>query len=288
MRWAEIRVETTVQAQDAVSNLMIENGCGGVAIEGEAPVVVRCYLPVDDRLEQKLLWMQTGIKDLPKFGLDAGPGEITVKYAEEEEWAEAWKQFFHTTRVGKRFVIKPPWEDYAPEPKDIVIEIDPGMAFGTGNHATTRLCLQALEKYLKRRSLVVDFGTGSGILAIAAAKLGAGLVIAFDADEIAVRAARENVQRNDMEMVIEVHRAESLKFVSARVDLITANIVAETIIANAHDLADSLKTGGALIASGITTGKSLEVEQVLRNEGFDIGERLTEGEWVAIVARRSG
>lgn len=287
MRWAEIRVETTAQAQDAVTNLMMENGCGGSAIHGDALVIVSCYLPVDDRLEQRLLNIKSGIKGLPEFGIEIGSGEITITYAEEQDWAEAWKQFFHTTRVGKRIVIKPVWEKFEPERNDIVIEIDPGMAFGTGTHPTTQLCLRALEKYMKPRMFVVDFGTGSGILAIAAAKLRASLVIAFDCDDIAVRAARENVQLNNMEGRIEVHRAESPAFINMDADLITANIVAETIIAQAEAIAGILKLAGKLIASGITTGKAPEVEQVLRNTGFDIVETLTEGEWVAIVARKS-
>ena len=287
MRWAEIRVETTAQAQDAVANLMMENGCGGTAIQGDAPVIVSCYLPVDDQLEQRLLRMESGIKDLPKFGITIGSGDITITYAEEQDWAEAWKQFFQTIRVGERIVIKPVWEKFEAEQSDIIIEIDPGMAFGTGTHATTQLCLRALEKYIKPRQVLVDFGTGSGILAIAAAKLEASLVIAFDCDDVAVRAARSNIQLNDMEERIEVHRAESPAFVNIEADLVTANIITETITAHAEMIAGILKLGGSLIASGITTAKALEVEQALRNAGFDIAETLSEGEWVAIIARKS-
>jgi len=285
MRWAEIEVETTAQAQDAVGNVMIENGCGGVAIQGEAPVLVKCYLPVDDRLEQRLLRIQAGIAGLPGFGLEIGSGKVTTRYAEEQDWAEAWKQFFHTTRVGKRIVIKPTWEEYEPAPDDVVVEIDAGMAFGTGTHPTTRLCLQALEKYMRRGAVVVDFGTGSGILAIAAAKLGARLVIAFDSDETAVRAARANVQQNNLEESIEVHRTDSPNFINVRVDLITANLIAETIMAFSESLAGLLRTGGLLIASGIISGRSLEVEQSLRNAGFNMVESLGEGEWTALAAR---
>lgn len=284
MRWAEIEIETTAQAQDAVTNLMMENGCGGTAVQGDVPVVVKCYLPVDDRLEERLSKIQTGIKDLPGFGIDVGSGEVTIKYAEDEDWAEAWKSFFKTTRVGKRMVIKPTWEKYTPAPKDIVIEIDPGMAFGTGSHATTRLCLEALEKYMKPRMTVVDFGTGSGILAIAAAKLRASLVIAFDSDELAVKATRANVTQNDVEDVVEVHCTDNPHFVNTQVDMVVANIVAEIIMEFAGNIAMLLRQGGILIASGISAGKALDVEQALRNVGFDIKERLTEGEWVELTA----
>ena len=287
MRWAEIQVETTAQAQDAVGNIMFENGCGGIAIQGEAPVLVTCYLPVDDRLEERLLRMENGIKAVPRFGLDIGSGEITIKYAEEQDWAEAWRQYFHTIRVGKRVVVKPTWERYERKAGDVVVEIDPGMAFGTGNHPTTQLCLRALEKYVRPRRVAVDFGTGSGILAIAAAKLGASLVIAFDCDDTAVRAARANVQQNNLEERIEVHKSDGLGFINCRVDLVTANLVAETIMGQSQALADLLKTGGVLIASGITAGRSMEVEQSLRNAGFDIAEILTQDEWVTIVARKA-
>ncbi|MCL6519599.1 MAG: 50S ribosomal protein L11 methyltransferase [Armatimonadetes bacterium] len=287
MRWAEMEVQTNVTAQEAVEAIMFENGCGGLAIQGETPVFIKCYLPVDDRLEERISNIQSGIANLTKFGLDPAPAEITIKYAEEQEWAEAWRQFFRTTRVGKHIVIKPPWEKFNPEPGDVVIEIEAGMAFGTGQHPTTRMSLEALEKRVRQCMTVVDFGTGSGILAIAAAKLGACLVIAFDIDELAVRAARENVQRNNEEEHIEVHQTDNLGFIQTTVDLITANIVAETITKNAPDIARVLRRGGILIASGIVDEKSADVERALRNEGFDIAEILKDGEWTTLVAHKA-
>ena len=286
MRWAEIGIETTAQAQDAVAELLMENGCGGTAISGEAPVIVTCYLPMDDRLEDRLLSIRARVKDLAGFGLEAGSGEITVKYAGDEDWAEAWKSFFHTLRVGKRIVIKPTWEEYKPQFGDLIIEIDPGMAFGTGNHETTQLCLEMLEKYMKPRMIVVDFGTGSGILALAAAKLRASLVIAFDSDEVAVQAARKNVMQNQLERAIEVHRTDSSSFIGGSVDLVTANLLAGTIITRAEELQQLLRPGGILIASGIVQERSAEVEQALREVGFEIVETRTSGEWVAVAAKR--
>jgi len=288
MRWADIEVATTPQAQDAVSNIMMENGCGGVAVRGESSVVVSCYLPVDDQLEQRLLMIRARVKALPGFGLDVGEGEITVKYAEDEDWAEAWKAFYHATKPGRQIVIRPPWEEYAPQHGEQVIVLEPGMAFGTGLHPTTRLCLIALEKYMKPRYRVVDFGTGSGILAIAAAALGAGLVIAFDVDETAVRVARENVVANRADDRVEVHQTADLRFVGQSVDLMTANLVAQTIIENASVMAGVFRTGGVLIASGIVEERLVEVEQALRNNGFDIAETPSEGEWRAVIARRRG
>ena len=288
MRWADIEVTTTPQAQDAVSNIMMENGCGGVAIEGEAPVVVRCYLPVDDQLEGRLLVIRGKVRSLPDLGLEAGPGEITVKYAEDEDWAEAWKAFYHVSKPGRRIVIKPAWEEYEPKQGERVIELDPGMAFGTGLHPTTRSCIIALEKYLKPGMRVVDFGTGSGLLAIAAAKLGASLVIAFDADETAVRVARDNVVANKVDDRIEVHQTDNIRFVGQSIDLIAANLVAQTIIENADVMAGVLRTGGILIASGIIEEMLLDVEQALRNGGFDIAAIKSEGEWRTVIARRAG
>lgn len=288
MKWAEIAVETTAQAQDAVSNIMTENGCGGTAIQGEAPVSIKCYLPVDDRLEERLLRIKEGLNKLPEFGIEPGSTDVTVRYAEDQDWVETWKQYFHITRVGKRFVIKPSWEDYQPEPGDIVIEIDPGMAFGTGYHPTTQICLLMLEKYMKPRKTVVDFGTGSGILAIAAAKMKASLVIAFDVDPVAVQAARENVVRNDTQDVTEVHQTDSPRFIGMEVDIVTANLIADIIMKNAEAMANLLRTGGILIASGVIKERQLEVEQSLRNVGLEIVETPTDGEWVAIVARKAG
>ena len=286
MKWAEISVETTAQAQDAVSNLMLENGCRGTMTQGEAPVIVTCYLPVDDRLEDRVRGMRSALGKLPSFGLDAGSREITVRRTGDEDWAEAWKESFHTVRVGKRIVVKPSWEEYEPQKDDIVLEMDPGMAFGTGYHPSSRLCVRSLERYMRPRMVVVDFGTGSGILALAAARLRASLVIAFDMDEIAVQAARENVIRNGLEEVIEVHQAYDPLFINLSADLVTANLIAEIIMAHADELAGLLRVGGILIASGIVKDRSPEVEQTLRNAGFDIVETPTEDEWVAIVARR--
>lgn len=288
MRWAEISIETTSDAEDAVSNIMMETGCRGVAIQGGAPVVVTCYLPVDDRLEKTLLEVRARLKALPGFGLEIGKGEVSVRYAADDDWSEAWKQFFHVVRVGKRIVIKPTWEEFSPSRSDLLIELDPGMAFGTGNHATTRLCLQALESCLSRGALVVDFGTGSGILAIAAARLGAKLVIAFDSDPLAVTAARANVQQNDLEETIEVHQADSLDFINAPVDIITANLIADAVAGNARPMASLLREGGILIASGIITEKSAEVQEALQGAGLEVAEVVTEGEWVAVIAQKGG
>lgn len=288
MKWAEILVDTTAQAQEVVSNIMTQNGCGGTVIEGEAPVIVKCYLPVDDRLEERLLQIKEKINELPEFGIEPGSREVTVRYAEDQDWAETWKQYFHTIRVGKRIVIKPSWEKFEPEQGDKVIEIDPGMAFGTGYHPTTQLCLKLLEKYMRPRATVVDFGTGSGILALAAARLKASLVIAFDMDSVAVQAARENVVRNDLQEVIEVHQTDNPKFINLRVDIVVANLIADIIIANANAMSNLLRPGGVLITSGIIRERQIEVEQALRNVGFDIIETPHEGEWVAIAAHRPG
>ncbi len=287
MKWAEIRVDTTIQAADAVSDAMTENGCGGTSVEGDSPVIVKCYLPVDDRLEERLLSVKEAIARLPEFGLEVGTGEVTVRHAEDQDWAETWKEHFHPIRIGERFVIKPSWEAYEAEPGDRVIELDPGMAFGTGYHPTTQLVLKLMEKRVKPGMTMVDFGTGSGILAIAAARMKASVVVAFDMDEVAVQAARENVVTNDVQEIVEVHRAENPKFVGMQVDLVTANIIADVIMAHAESLANALRVGGTLIASGIIKERQLEVEQSLRNVNFDIVETPTDGEWVAILAKRA-
>jgi len=248
----------------------------------------RGYLPVDDRLEDRLLRVTREIDKLPAsaFEIDEEAGVITVDYTQVRDLLETSRQVIRVIRVGDRLVIKPPWEDYEPAPHDVVVEIDPGTSFGSGLHQSTRLCLQALERHARPRMSVVDFGTGSGILAIAAARLGASLVIAVDADMEAVHVARDNVRRNGLEGVMEVHQADNLTFVRSPVDLVLANITAETIIRHSESLAGVTKPGRLLIASGMTNMNCGEAKDSLCGAGFDVFDTLCEGPWVALVATR--
>jgi ribosomal protein L11 methyltransferase len=251
-------------------------------------VRVKGYLPVDDCVEGRLLRVAQEIDHLPASAIevDEEAGVITVDYSQVKDLQEKSRQEICTSRVGERLVIKPPWDEYLAMPGDLVVEIDPGTSFGSGLHQSTRLCLRALETRVLPGMSVVDFGTGSGILAVAAARLGASRVTAVDASSEAVEVALDNMQRNGLEAVVEVQEARSLSSITLQVDAVTANITAETIIEHSKSLAEVVKHGGLLIASGMTTRNCQEVERSLSGAGFDIADKLSDGQWVAFVAIR--
>lgn len=303
MKWAEIKVATSDDAADLVSNILIEEGCGGVAITGpsvraSAPpelvdpgtildeTTITSYLPVDDRLEARLESVRSRVRTLPETGVDVGPADITVKPVEDADWAGAWKSFFKPVEIG-RVLVKPSWEEVAARPDQVVVEIDPGMAFGTGNHPTTQLCALALQKYVRGGERVLDVGTGSGVLAISAARLGALEVTATEADPVAVEAACNNVARNSVEQNVRVIESDSLESVSEKVDIAVANITANTIIGLAGELSRAVAPGGILIASGLIEERADEVTSWLEQVGFDLIETMTEDDWVALILKRS-
>ena len=210
---------------------------------------------------------------------------MTVRYAEDEDWANAWKQYFKPLRIGRKIVIKPSWEYFSPEPGDLILDLDPGMAFGTGGHPTTRLCLEALEDLVRTGMTVADIGTGSSILSLAAARLGASKVFATDIDLLPRKIARENVARNGLEEVIEVLEIDAFDVAAKCCDLIVANIVANTIVELAPTLPDRLKPGGFFIASGIVNNHADLVSGALRSVGLMPVETRSEDIWVCLVTR---
>ena len=231
-------------------------------------------------------------------------GPPRTREVAEEDWATAWKEFYHPMRFGRRLVVKPSWRAFQAGPDDLVIELDPGMAFGTGLHQTTAMCLALLEDYVRPGATVLDQGTGSGILAIAAARLGARRVIAVDSSEVAVAAARENVARNGLSSAIQVRhgdtphpppssasRSEGEQRVSsalpAAYDLIVANIIANVIIALAAPFAAVLRPGGVLLASGIIRDREDDVRAALGAAGLAVERREARDEWITLVARRT-
>jgi ribosomal protein L11 methyltransferase len=234
-------------------------------------------------------------------------GELVMRQVEEEDWANAWKEHFQVHRVGQRTVIVPGWRQYEPVPGDLVITLDPGMAFGTGLHPTTRLCLIALEERVRPGQSILDLGTGSGILAIAAARLGAGSVVALDTDAVAVQAARANVAANGVQETVRVdqgtlgtgarpahqdrrspdRRPAAVLPTSrpATFDLVVANIIAQVLVDLAPALAAALAPGAPLIASGIINERETDVAAALVAHGLTVEERKAEGDWVLLVAR---
>jgi ribosomal protein L11 methyltransferase len=294
MRWVEIKIETSEAAEDAVANALMEAGCGGVAIAGSSAfaqkeaetaglITVTGYLPLDDSFEQRLEEARKRIDGLEEFGLDTGPGELTVRPVDEEDWATAWKEFFKPFPVGK-FVVKPSWEEYPAKEGEVILELDPGMAFGTGTHPTTQLCLLALQDYVHGGESVLDLGCGSGILSTAAAKLGARRVVAIDVDPIATDAAQKNIRAQGLADTVEVRLGD--KPVDERFDVVVANIIADTIIRLAEQIKAALVPGGTAITSGIIVDRENDVRTKLESLGMETLEAKHSGEWVAFVSRR--
>ena len=240
------------------------------------------------------------IDELREFDIDPGDYTITTALVDEEDWANAWKQYFKPIRVTDRLTIKPTWEDYSPSPNERIIELDPGMAFGTGTHPTTALCLRTLESVIRGDEEVIDVGTGSGILAIGAMLLGARRVLALDLDPIAVSSASENSRLNNLQDDIQVHLSDLLGVLKSQedggasaplnvtvpVDLVVANILAEIILLFIDDVYAALKPGGTYIASGIFKNKEDAVEAGLEAAGFAILDRQRDQDWIAFVAKK--
>jgi ribosomal protein L11 methyltransferase len=289
--WIEVCVQVDGEAAEAVSEVLNRYGRGGVVIEhllasgsGAHERVdelrVKAYLPADDpalvRKVEEALWHLGQLYPIPT---------PTLTLLTEADWAEAWKAHYGVLHIGRRTVIVPQWQSYTPAPDEIVITLDPGMAFGTGTHPTTRLCLEALERALSPGMRVLDLGTGSGVLAIAAAKQGAASVLALDIDDLAVAAARENVGANGVSDVVRVG-AGSLDAAGAGYDLVLVNILARVICALLDEgLARTLHPDGVVIASGIIDDQEGEVREAFAGKGIEVVERFVERDWVALVGQ---
>lgn len=289
MEWIEVSVAVDNEAAEAVAEILSRHADRGVAIEAgpdgwnAGPVFVRAYLPGDDELWTKKRRIEEGLWHLSQ--IESIP-EPTFRPVAEEDWAEVWKERLEVLRVGQRVVIQPSWLDYSPAPEDVVIELDPGMAFGTGLHPTTQLCLAALEELVTPGADVLDLGTGSGILAIAAAKLGAGRVVAVDTDPQAVGVARSNVIANGVRETVGVNQG-SLSDVSGDYDLAVVNILAKVIVEMVTSgLSARLRPGGVMICAGITADQTSKVIEALEKDGLALIDRRQTDDWVSLVAKR--
>ena len=306
MNWREVAVTVSSEGEEAVADLFYQLGCPGVSVEdpelirsyiqsgdwdyhdfGEVEVtgtsVIKGYFLEDHELADQLHKLDLGIREL----LERSPNWVVqVKgiSLKNEDWETSWKAYFKPTRVGEHFLIKPTWESVDLVEGDIVLELDPGMAFGTGTHATTTLCLRTLERLVKPGQRVFDLGTGSGILAIAAAKLGAK-VEAVDLDAIAVRVAQENVDLNRVNEQVRVVHGDLGIVLKGQADIVIANIVADVILMLLPDLKRLLLPDGEFLASGIIEKRSDEVAVGLKEAGFEIVERIEDSGWILFRAR---
>ncbi|MBC8164089.1 MAG: 50S ribosomal protein L11 methyltransferase, partial [Roseiflexaceae bacterium] len=317
MSWIELAVDVDHEAAEPVSDLLAHYGYnGGVVLdqpiipgtEGsefsfdeQRPVTLRTFIPADQWTEEARSRIEQALWHLGRI---RPVGELRVRPLEEQDWANAWKQHYKIQRIGQRTVIVPSWLEYAPKDGDIVLRLDPGMAFGTGLHPTTQLCLIFLEQYLAPGMRVLDLGCGSGVLAIAAAHLGASSVLGLDTDPIATDATMINAQLNGVEAIVQAATGslgagsqfghwlgvptaeESPAAVTVApdggYDLLVANIIAKVLVAVAADMARALKPGGLLISSGIIAEREDEVALAYAAAGLERIARRQQGDWVGL------
>ncbi|MCC6615790.1 MAG: 50S ribosomal protein L11 methyltransferase [Anaerolineae bacterium] len=300
-QWIEVSMSVDGEAAEAVAEVLSRYGYQGVAIEQEgimpemyddgAPppaerLTLRAYIPMNAQAEDTKARLEAALGHMSLMYPMPSP---TYKLVAESDWSEAWKAHYHPVRIGKRLFIRPRWVEVELQPDDIELALDPGMAFGTGTHPTTQLCLEALEELLPPGAQVLDLGTGSGILAIAAAKLGAAHVVALDNDEVAVDVAQENVEISGVadKIVVGHGSLESLITSARRFDLIVVNIIARIIIMMCDGgLGQTVRPGGLAIFSGVTTEQVDDVEAALIQTGLTPYKRRQQGDWVCIEARR--
>lgn len=313
MDWVEITVHTTTMGADIVSEALIHHGATGTMVEDRADipdpakpngiweiidpnlvntlpedVLVHAWFEPDASFAERMQALSAHLGEIKRTvpDLDLGTLAIDTLNVKDEDWSEVWKQFYKPFRAGRTLVVKPTWEPYEKQPGDRIIEIDPGMAFGSGTHETTGMCLELLEEAMQGGERVIDVGTGSGILAIGAAMLGAKDVLAIDIDPMAVKVAKENVEHNGPGSAITTLEGNLLEKVDAQCDLCVANIIADVICFFAAPLNDHIVPGGLFICSGIIKEREQDVADALTAADYTILKICRKGEWVAMLSRR--
>lgn len=309
MKWCEISIQTSHEAVELIAEIFRDLGASGVVIEDpelvndyitsgkwdytdipiakETEVVVeKAYLPVNGELEGRIQTLQQEIKALESRGVNTAPAVLTTAELQDEDWSDTWKQYFHTEKPGERVVIKPTWEEYEPKDDEVVIELDPGAAFGTGTHATTSMCIRQLEKLVKPGMTVFDVGTGSGILSIISAKLGARNIQAVDYDDSVLKIVEENLEQNDVQDIISVAQSDLMQNVHGKAELVIANIIADIIIRLFDQLDEHLEQGGILLTSGIIEDRIEDVLAAAEAHGYGVVERMENKGWACITFKR--
>lgn len=311
MEWNELSINTTNEAKEAIANILNEYGANGVVFDEPLDMIkesfqfgeiyeldptkftnegltIKAYFLNDEHWNSLLQKVISKIEQLPSFQIDIGKFSYFVRKVEESDWENEWKQYFKPLKVTDRFTIVPTWETY--EKKDtteLLILMDPGMAFGTGSHATTKLSLLALEKVIVQDDIVIDVGSGSGILSIAASLLGAKHVHSFDLDPVAVNSTKNNRDTNGLTDKISVQQNDLLKNIrfEQKADIIVANILAHIILLLIDDAKQNLKNNGYLIVSGIIEKEAENIATRLKESNFKIVETLQEDHWITFIAQ---
>ena len=311
-QWLEVSIKVKHDAEEVTAEILREAGArNGVAIEDPvlyetvrkslpfelcdplpeqtdfSVVTVTAYYPEDEELKSRLQRIEAELAAVEKRTGSFRIGPTLFRKVSETDWSDEWKQYFHVTRVGKHIVVKPSWEAYEAKAGDVVLELDPGMAFGTGTHPTTCLVLEAMEKIIRPDSTMFDVGTGSGILAMTAAKLGAKDVKAVDIDGVAVRTARENIARAGLADLIEVKQGDLLHGTEGKADVIVANILADIIILLLPDIPGKLKDGGLFFASGIIENYQKDVTEAAEKVGLRVKEVTRIKDWVGLLMEKA-
>lgn len=291
MEWTQLLVKTSMEAKEAVANLLMENGAGGLQeIEtDEQAVELVTYFPAEQNLQELALELESKIKALTTFGLN--PGQVTVSLAQVDDasWQTAWEKYYHPTRLSRYLTVVPAWEDYqAGDDLEKLVYLNPGKAFGTGTHPTTRLTITAMETVMRGGETVIDVGTGSGVLAIVAKLLGAKSVLATDIDEEAIASAKTNLELNPQALPIELKVNNLLDGIEQQVDLILANILPEFLLPLMPQAYANLNEGGKVILSGIISEQKAKVVQALTTAGFELEASFKLGDWYGLVAQKPG
>ena len=305
MNWKELSVLTEGVCVEAIAGIFHSMGSGGVIIEDPQAarkyisekwkpesvsedflnhefVVVKAYFPEENDVLEAFSQSIAAVED--NFQVKCS---VFIDDVRNEDWEENWKKYYHAFKVGERLVIKPSWEEYHGPEGEVIVNIDPGMAFGTGIHASTRFCLRFLDQYIRGGETVIDAGCGSGILSIAAVKLGAAGVFAMDIDELAVRIARENIDLNGLTDKIQAQAGDIVTDIRGRqADMVLANITAEVVVELIPEAAEVIKSGGYLFGSGIVDSRWPSVQKALEENGFVVEQVLQDVDWIGVAARR--